>query len=905
MNPWIRKEVRLLFPNFVVGLLLILVAWLLPSEQHFGPWTLLAGVPLLLCPVILLLMSLDAFGREITTGMFSTLLSQPVARERIWWTKTLLLVVCSGLLWWGWWTAFLLHASGQLSADGLSSVRNVSILYVAVVVAGGLWTVLAFRQVTAALVITVLTPFGLIMISFWLLESRTDHLNVVLAIILAVYAFAGILWAYRHFLRFEDSRSFQEAVDFSQGSLRLPSFLRSWSPAQSSGLRRALVWKEVNLLHGVLVLAATMAVVHLGVVGLRLWVKGAYLRSHPDLEMVLSGFWGLWLIFPLLIGAAVFAEERRLGVWESQLCLAVSRRQQCVVKGLVGLMLALCLGAAMPVLFESNRLLQDSRYDLVSILQEAELLGRGGLSPRAMRVLAKVVHALPFDPQPLLLLAVISTALLLLSTFTSSLSRSLLQSLSAAVGGLFVLALLLFWLEMPLSGSLLNVGLFRGPLGILILIPMLVITMIWLISGNARQIWVGRRQWWRNALVLLAVFLGGSAATAMIYHRVWERQTPSEPVPGTAVLRLADRVQLQKRWDAIAIKTADGRSWGAALLKESDDWRHAQPLVEPIARLQGSNWANIALCAYETVGIQDDGSLWVSANPLRRSNPAEPDYRTREASSRMLQFGTDQDWKHAVPFRSGALLLKTNGTLWMWEQKVIRSLNDYQGLIRVPPHQTSPDTDWAELELKTDQLNLADFVIRKKNGRAWASEGYPISVEAISLDDRTRLCRTEHLDSDRPSRYAELCTVEVLEALFQVAIGTNGHLAVNGVWEQLHKPIGQRPLWGWRRSHIPLNDQRDSLWQGLASDHETLVSLRSDGTLWKWNFPALPAEASQKARSTRLGTRSDWVALSSFGFDIISLAADGSLWSWQFERRGNRTFLAPSEKPLYLGNILK
>ena len=856
MNPWIRKEVRLLLPNFVVGLLLILVAWLLPSEQHFGPWTLLAGVPLLLCPLILLLMSLDAFGREITTGMFSMLLSQPVARERIWWTKTLLLVVCSGLLWWGWWTAFQLHASGQLSADSLSSVRTVSILYVAVVVAGGLWTVLAFRQVTAAFVITVLTPFGLIMISSWLLESRSVHLNEVLAVMLIAYASAGILWAYRHFLKFEDSRSFQEEVDFSQGSLRLPRFLRSWSPAQSSGLRRALVWKEVNLLHGVLILAATMAVVHLGVVGLRLWAKGAYLRSHPELEMVLSVFWGLWLIFPLLIGAALFAEERRLGVWESQLCLAVSRRQQCVVKGLVGLMLALCLGAAMPVLLESNRLLPDSRYDLGSILQEGTQQGWGGPPSRAVLVLAKVAHALPFDPQPLLLLAGIATALLLLSTFTSSLSRSLLQSLSAAVGGLLVLALLLFWLEMPFSRSLLNVGLFRGPLGFLILIPILVVTMIWLITGNARQIWVGRRLWWRNALVLLAVFLGGSAATAMIYHRVWERLTPLEPVHGTAVLRLADHVQLQKRWDAIAIKTADGRSWGAALLQENDYWRHAQALVEPIARLQGSNWANIALCAYETVGIQDDGSLWVSANPRRRPNSAAPDRRAREASSRMLQFGTDRDWKHADPFQSGALLLKTNGTLWRWMQEDIRSPSEYQGLIRVSPLQISLDNDWADND--------------------WAGR-----------------------------HYAELSTVGVSWALFQVAVGTNGQLAVNGIWEQLSRPIGQRSLWGWRRTHIPLDDQKDSVWQDLASDRETLVSLRSDGTLWKWHFPALPAEASQKARSLRLGTRSDWVALSAVELEIISLAADGSLWSWQFERRDDRTILAPSAKPQYLGNILK
>jgi len=85
------------------------------------------------------------------------------------------------------------------------------------------------------------------------------------------------------------------------------------------------------------------------------------------------------------------------------------------------------------------------------------------------------------------------------------------------------------------------------------------------------------------------------------------------------------------------------------------------------------------------------------------------------------------------------------------------------------------------------------------------------------------------------------------------------------------------------------------------------VTLKSDGTLWAWNFPDDPLAKPQSAQATRLGTHSDWIGISHTGGGIVSLAADGGLWLWRFSggyaSEGMQPLIRPSRKPQLLGNI--
>ena len=88
------------------------------------------------------------------------------------------------------------------------------------------------------------------------------------------------------------------------------------------------------------------------------------------------------------------------------------------------------------------------------------------------------------------------------------------------------------------------------------------------------------------------------------------------------------------------------------------------------------------------------------------------------------------------------------------------------------------------------------------------------------------------------------------------------------------------------------------------------MTLKADGSLWKWDFPDDPMVKPETAYATRLGTRSDWVAVSRVWGCVTSLAADGSLWLWEYESRrfspeefSMPPLLAASRKPQLIGNV--
>lgn len=78
----------------------------------------------------------------------------------------------------------------------------------------------------------------------------------------------------------------------------------------------------------------------------------------------------------------------------------------------------------------------------------------------------------------------------------------------------------------------------------------------------------------------------------------------------------------------------------------------------------------------------------------------------------------------------------------------------------------------------------------------------------------------------------------------------------------------------------------------MAGTGENVVTLKSDGTLWLWNFQPGESRGGNPERDEqlmlhqnpiRLGAHADWVGITSAESGIISLAADGSLWYWPLE----------------------
>ena len=152
MNALIKKEIRLLLPSFIAAVAVAFSICLLTNESNSasGFKVMILALPFLLSPAILVMMALDSFGREISAGTFSNLLSQPISRSKIWWTKTLLLAAAFLIVWMTWSLSFFCNKNITLVENDLREAFLMTILLPLVVYSGGLWTVLLLRQVAAA-----------------------------------------------------------------------------------------------------------------------------------------------------------------------------------------------------------------------------------------------------------------------------------------------------------------------------------------------------------------------------------------------------------------------------------------------------------------------------------------------------------------------------------------------------------------------------------------------------------------------------------------------------------------------------------------------------------------------------------------------------------------------------------
>ena len=725
MSALLKKEIRLLLPSFIIASVLAGSFWLIPKEvgPGLGFRELLPVLGFLLCPMMMVVMALSSFGREISSGTFADLLSQPVPRERVWWTKTLLLGIALAVVAVVWRLSFLRYLAGS-TYEGLKPEALGTGLFALVAYSGGLWTVLLLRQVGAAFWFTLLVPGLFVALVSGMTRNHPGRTEFALAVVLIPYALAGFWWARRLFLRAED-------YHWTGGTIVLPG-VRRWRGALGrGGWRRqfrpcaALLVKEFQLHQSQVLIAGLLALLHLGVLAARRF--GDPLEPAPLLDVLTDHFWVLWLVLPVLVGCAAVAEERKLGTLESQLCLPVKRRTQLVIKFAFVLLASILLGVVAPLLLEGRRILPETEASTRARLTEEDLQmpGSGVIQRTWTRVeacRAVVSPVLPFVP---MLAGVV--ALLAIACYASTLARSTLQALApaalgiVATGVLFALCSQMEYLfrHPPWRGWLVYI------LGVPVMLPVLAGLALW----NFKRVLVGWPVWRRNGLVCFGALALVGATTSAIYHRAWELAGPLEPPHGPAVLAPAQGVFLRADgWNLVAQLPGGriwmGRFWGtfpsvrALVLGDVK----ISSVLGAGRRLDGSNWASVVACHRDVIGIKQDGSLWVSEKPENwrqfwrlRTNPSlEP--------TPLVQVGRDHNWQSVTGASPPVFLLKTDGTLWQWgrgffdvwrwDHGQFDRIKGRPGLRAFEPERVGTDSDWAEIS-----WNRGQFEFRKRDGR--------------------------------------------------------------------------------------------------------------------------------------------------------------------------------------------
>jgi ABC-type Na+ efflux pump permease subunit len=889
MSVLLRKEIRLLLPSFIIALPLAFSVWLVPNDLDHSSGLRMSVVvfPFLLCPAMGIMLALDSFGREISSGTFSSLLAQPTPRAHIWWTKTTLLALALAILLSVWLLSWFLHPPRGSTTTDLRNTTAIVGLFALAAYSGGLWTVLLFRQVAAAFWFTVLTPAALLVTVGELLEDHPERIKATLIVTLSLYSVAGFLWAWRMFFRAQD-------VAWTGGAVTLPSF--RFAPRQLARTekrrrrpRLALFSREFQLHQSQFVIAGVLAILHLALIAARHFGHG--FKSNPTLEFVANQFWFLWMVTPLLVGCASVAEERKLGTLEAQLCLPVRRRSQFAVKWLVVLALSVLFGAGMPVLLEGSRILPELHVDYSAVLSNSPLLPGGIILQTIVSVLA-ALQSLPFNLLGFLFLATICVVVAAFSFYASSFARNTLQALAPAT-----LTLLLSWLLLVGAyqiEDLLNYPFWRGPLIYLIGIPVMTLTLIGLTYWNYQRVQAGWNVWRRNLLTLLAALVFSMGATTAVYHRVWEYLTPLEPPHGAARLAPSRAPTLLGDGWNLALLLPDGKLWTGrfSLAPSWSDLLNSQPRVHGMINdsfLEGTNWVSVAFCKLDEVAIQSDGSLWVSKQSITTWSPWHP------PPVHLTQFGDDRDWKMAAScfdtefLLDTVFLLKTNGTLWRLESN--HPDKRWRGLRTFEPQRLGTDSDWAEI-----LSSVGSIYLRKNDGRVWVFPSVSNSDGSLTLDAETLVERAKSLDQHK---WVSVTLGSLPPSSLLVTVLEDGTLRATGM---VMRDYRSQLVFGENSLRLGT----ESNWRAVAGGGTMVVALKTDGSLWKWTFADDPLTKPETASASRLGTHSDWIAITAAGNGVIALARDGSLWQFQSDPpQGPRSFslLAASRRPQKLGNI--
>ena len=621
--------------------------------------------------------------------------------------------------------------------------------------------------------------------------------------------------------------------------------------------------------------AAGLLVLHIGVIVLR---KYHHFAKDSVGEVLTAIFWMLWLVLPAIIGSMAVAEERRLGVMEGQLCLPVSRRVQFAIKGFLTLFLGIFLGGVMPMLLE----------DLAA--------GLGAQNP-ALKVEPDTGFNLFW-----LHFSVVAVAawLVLVGFFASTLARSFLQAVGLGIATFFIS----FALLISCSPTVFREQMFVHPiLPVVIGVPTLIVTLLWLAYLNFKNFRDGWPLWRRNLLGFIGALVFIVVTTAALYHRVWEVFEPAEPAHGAAKLSLANPPALQTvPYGSLLVRLPDGRVWFDYLDDERSNPHHnvfkavwrlwINPLPQsagPQQYVAGSNWVAAttkrlywgwtvsgkyfsASGFMDTVGIQPDGTLWISEKPDQ----------TNWTAGKLRQYGSETNWRQLAQSRTSVVLLKSDGTLWRWGSSITNQPHQWPGLRAFTPYQIGTNSDWQEL------FTLGRTYARRTDGRVWH-----LDVNwKTGQDELERATNCDEIVSQTASHAGD-------QTAFVRADGTLWML--NRYWDEKTRQTMETGV---------LQVGKDNDWRAVAVNCGMMMALKSDGSLWQWHFSILwnmsqeQLILSVQAPPTRLGIHNDWVAITSDWEDVIALAADGSLWLWPDRQEYERyTWLKLPKQPQFLGNV--
>jgi hypothetical protein len=333
MMPVVTKEIRALLPLWAVCVAGISFAIAVGRGTPFGLFAYGVGA---------LALGAQSIGQEFSFRTLPLLLSQPVTRRRLYWSKAVVLVpmvVTLGAL-------AMFDFTNQVTTADPTAVALAFTVPVACGLLLAPWLTMVCRSPLAGVVFSLALPGSMFTLFAWAIPGEV---GIWLVSMLVLCAFAGAL-GWQRFMRLE-------AIDAAGTAIHLPGWGRWRTPRPGHPLWM-LLRKELRLQQLTFALAGFLVV---------LWLALTWsLPPSPATAMAFDVFTPLGLaLLTVLAGALASAEERHYGMLASQLLLPVAAWRQWMVKiavifGLASLLATVSLRAEIVLL--ANALAAGSLY---------------------------------------------------------------------------------------------------------------------------------------------------------------------------------------------------------------------------------------------------------------------------------------------------------------------------------------------------------------------------------------------------------------------------------------------------------------------------------------------------------------------------------------------------------------
>ena len=279
-------------------------------------------------------------------------------------------------------------------------------------------------------------------------------------------------------------------------------------------------------------------------------------------------------------------------------------------------------------------------------------------------------------------------------------------------------------------------------------------------------------------------------------------------------------------------------------------------------------WKTIAQGTGQTLGIQDNGTLWGwgygSFGQL--GNNATNSYQSP------IQIGALNSWKTVTGGYGWSAGIQTNGTLWTWGRNGngVLGANVAPGTNDSSPIQVGTATNWKQVaatNTTTIGANTMGGIRTDGTMWTWGNGGSYVLGTGVT------------------TAYSSPVQIGALTTWKQISCGYNfmGAIATNGsiwTWGSATPALGNNSS---TTQSIPTQVSTNA-WTQISCGYSHTAAVRNDGTLWTWGYNSTGVlgngTVTNYSSPIQVGTSTNWKQVAAGNQYTIALQTNGTVWAW-------------------------